>query len=447
MALDLVPRRAGLPAALLLALLPATARAQDAVTLPAAPTITLAEALARTEGVQPSVVAARAQIRTADAQKRAAFGAYLPNVTATSSGGYLYAEGQGRVDPVTGVVVGGNTSNKTLSMGVNASVDLFTGFRRGADSRAARAGQDAANAGFLNARWQARLTVTSQFLSALQSAQLVDVRQASLRRAEEQFKQSVARVRAGTATRSDSLRASVGVGNAQVALASALSDLAGAEAGLARLVGTEGRLRAADDSLFHAPVAPFDTAALREDARRASPQVQSTAAQAAQARAQLTSAKSAYWPTLSLGGSWTYNGSSRVNDYQLFNQRQLSLSLSWPLFNRFIRERNIATQVSNLEAAEATAADAVRQVDAALTAQLAALDAAALRVQITRSNLAASQEDLRVQQERYRLGAATYVDVLTSQEALTQAEVDAVTARITYLQTRASIEALIGRTL
>ena len=33
-----------------------------------------------------------------------------------------------------------------------------------------------------------------------------------------------------------------------------------------------------------------------------------------------------------------------------------------------------------------------------------------------------AEEDLRVQQERYRLGASTILDLLTSQESLVQAE-------------------------
>jgi outer membrane protein TolC len=39
------------------------------------------------------------------------------------------------------------------------------------------------------------------------------------------------------------------------------------------------------------------------------------------------------------------------------------------------------------------------------------------------------------------------VDVLTSQEALNQAEVDVVNARFDYLRSKAQLEALIGRTL
>ena len=47
-----------------------------------------------------------------------------------------------------------------------------------------------------------------------------------------------------------------------------------------------------------------------------------------------------------------------------------------------------------------------------------------------------------MQQERYRVGASTIVDILTSQEALDQAEVDAVNARFSYLRAKAQNEAV-----
>ena len=98
--------------------------------------------------------------------------------------------------------------------------------------------------------------------------------------------------------------------------------------------------------------------------------------------------------------------------------------------------------------AEATAADERRAVaGGAHRSALAELDAARSKIDITATSVAAATEDLRVQQERYRLGASTIVDVLTSQEALNQAEVDVVNARFDYLRAKAQLEALIGRTL
>ena len=125
----------------------------------------------------------------------------------------------------------------------------------------------------------------------------------------------------------------------------------------------------------------------------------------------------------------------------------MSLALSWRLFDRFDRELTIAQRQASAEVADAKAADERLAVEAELTARLAELDAARSKIEITQTSVAAATEDLRVQQERYRLGASTIVDVLTSQEALNQAEVDVVNARFDYLRAKAQLEALIGRSL
>ena len=58
-----------------------------------------------------------------------------------------------------------------------------------------------------------------------------------------------------------------------------------------------------------------------------------------------------------------------------------------------------------------------------------------------------AEEDLRVQQDRYRLGASTILDQIQSQENLVQAETDVVTTRYDYQIARAELEALLGRAL
>jgi outer membrane protein len=408
--------------------------------------VTLADAIRLSERVQPLVVRATGDLEAAAAQRRSAWGAYLPSLTASSSASSFYSEGPSRIDPVTGQLLSGNASNRSLSTSLSASVDLFTGFRRGAEGRAARANQDAAEATFVDARFQQALTTTNQFLDALAAQQLVRVRETSVRRAEEQLKTSVAKLRAGSATRSDSLRSLVTLGNARLELIRTGTDLATAEAGLARLIGETGRVQAVDDSAFYQVMAPPDTGAIRAEAEAKSPRIRSASAVAEAARAGLQASRSAYWPSLSLSANTAWNA-SRSNDYDLFNQRQLSLGLRWNLFDRFDRELAIAQRSATAEVADATAADEQRAVAAELTAQLAELDAARIQIEITLTSVVAATEDLRVQQERYRLGASTIVDVLTSQEALNQAEVDVVVARFDYLRAKASLEALIGRTL
>jgi outer membrane protein len=413
---------------------------------PAGPEVTLAEAVRRAERVQPAVIRASADVRTAAAQRRSALGAYLPRISASSSGSDFFSEGPARIDPVTGELTSGNASSRSVSTSLSASLDLFTGFRRGAEMRVARATQTAAEASLIDARFEQALTTTNQFLDALAAAQLLRVREASVRRAEEQLKTAVAKLRAGSATRSDSLRSLVTLGTARLDQITTQTQLASAEANLARLIGEPGRVRAADDSAFYRMLPAVDTQAIRAEAESKSPRIQSAGANAAAARASARASRSAYWPSLTLAANTGWNG-NRTTDYDLFNQRQLSLSLRWNLFDGFDRELSIVQRDAALDLAEANAADAQREVQAELTTRLAELDASRTRIEITQTSVAAAAEDLRVQQQRYRLGASTIVDLLTSQEALNQAEVDVVNARFDYLRAKAQLEALIGRNL
>lgn len=408
---------------------------------PAPESIALPDAIARAQRVQPTAVQAFGALRSADAQKRSALGAYLPNLNASGSAGASRSEGRNPLDA--------RTAN-TASVGLNASIDLWTGLRRGADANAASAAERSAEAGITNAKFQVQLQTTQAYLDALAAKQTVAVRISSVRRALEQLKVSMAKLRAGSTTRSDSLRSEVNLGNARIQLINAEIQQATAEGSLGRLTGATGRIEAIDDTTYYA-VQMVDTTGLRAEAIANSPQVQSAEAAFEQAKAQRKAAYSAYSPTLTLSGNYAYNGSVDPNidslHLQLFNQRSVSLGMSWPLFNRFQREQTVVTRDVAADNAEAAAADARRQVDAGMTQRLVELVAARARILITQASVQAATEDLRVTGERYRLGAATIVDLLTSQEALTQAEVDAVNARFDYLRAKAQMEALIGRTL
>ena len=409
-----------------------------------APGVTLDEAVRLAEQVQPSVVGARGQVQTAGAELRSAKGAYLPSLSLSGIGSESYSGLRSRVDPTTNQIISGawtRSGGTTLS----SSVDLFTGFQRRAQTRAARATTEAASAGLVNVRFQQRLTTTNQFFDALSAAQLVTVRQASVREAEEQLRAATAKLRVGTATRADTLTSRVNLGTAQVNLATAQSDLVAAEAGLAHLIGRSGRASALDDSSFY-QLPMIDTTALRAEAMQQSPQVQQALASARAARASVSAAKANYWPTLALGASTGLSATQGTGN-GLNNSTRFSLQLSWNIFDGFAREAQIVTQQSNADLAEAEASDDARAVDAGVTTYLAQLDAARLSVAITQTSVVAGEENLRVQQARYQQGVATIVDVLTAQSSLDQVKVDAVNARFDYLRAKAQLEAIVGHAL
>ena len=129
--------------------------------------VTLVEALQLAAKQDPAVIQAQGTVRSTGAGVRSAKGAYLPSLSANGSGGSSFSAGPARTDPITGQVVPGNTKSQTVSVGLSADLELFTGFRRGADVRAARGKEDEADAGFRDALAQSALRTSNDFFSAL----------------------------------------------------------------------------------------------------------------------------------------------------------------------------------------------------------------------------------------------------------------------------------------
>jgi outer membrane protein TolC len=416
------------------------AQQKPAPVQPARLQVSLAEAARRALDVQPAMVRARGDATNAGWQKRGALGAFLPTVLFNSS-----AFRQNTESNVNGFLASAGTYQ--FNTGLSASVDLFTGFRRLANYRNADATQDAADAGVMNQRFQVTAATAQFFYTSLANEELVRVAEAQLERANEELQISVNKFQAGAATRSDTLTATVDLGNARLALLQAQANLATAQANLARQIGVDGVVRAKPDSQL--PAIP-DTTELRTAALRQAPVVVQAAAQERATAATLWSSRSQYLPkltasynTLSQGLNEPWQGFDGGNR----NLNRLTLALSWTLFDGFQREKTAAQNSVDLDIARAQTADTRRLLGAQLTQQLAALFTANAQIGITGANVAAATEARRVTQERYRLGAGTLLDLLTAEANLTQAEVNQVQARYNYLIARAQVEALVGHAL
>jgi outer membrane protein len=177
--------------------------------------ITLAEALRRSEVVSPSVISAQGSVRSAELQVRTNRWQYIPQITFPVRADLNLSSGESRLDPVTGEVISGNTTNPSYSVGAQANFTVFDGFGREYDMRAARASEVAADAGLVSARFQNSLQVTNAFFDALSQQELLRVNEAAVERARQQLAVASARMQAGAGQRTDSLTALVQLGQAR----------------------------------------------------------------------------------------------------------------------------------------------------------------------------------------------------------------------------------------
>jgi outer membrane protein len=418
------------------------ARAQQSDTTVATLQVSLEEAIRRALEVQPAMVQARGDSRNASAGMLASNGAFLPSITAngssTRAGGTRFDTQRNQI-----AQLGATTA---FSGSVQASLDLFTGFKRMADRRASAATERAADAGLVNQRFQVMLSTKQAFYNALAAEERVAVADAQRRRAQQQLQTALEKLHAGSATRSDSLRSTVDLGNAQLALLQAQADLATAQGNLGRQIGVDRPVRAVPDSAL--PPLP-DTTGMRAAVQESAPQVLQAEAQARAAGAQVAVSRAAYWPSLNASVTNSYSGlEAPWTSTDTYGRGwSVGFRITWPLFNGFQREKSMVSASVAHDVAQAKADDARRAVAAQFTQQVAALQTAFAKIGIATDNVAAATEDLRVQQERYRVGAGTFLDLLTSEATLTQAQTDLVQARFDYLIARAQVEALVGHSL
>ncbi len=428
----------------LLLLLPATVLAQQ-TTLDSLRPIKLDEAVKLALENAPAEVAARGAIRSGDASVRAAYFALLPNLSASM--GQSQQNGS-RFNP-QGQLVPYAAQPWTYSTGLNTSLTLFDGGKKLSDLRTQKSNVVAAQANEVTQRFSLALQVKTQYANILAARESESAALAQLQQADEQLKASSARVAAGAATVSDSLRSVVTVGTAQLALLTARNNVQVASAALTRIVGVPYLVTAdPSDTLDHS-VAPIDSTSLVALALQG-PTVRQAEAVLAAAHTAERSAKTGYFPTITASYNRAGSGYDKyygIGSGELAYANTISLSLSYPIWNQFTRENNITQADVAVVNAEANARDARLAAQQNLITQIAALRTADAQIRINQASVAADQEDLRVQQQRYNLGASTLLDLLTSQSNLNRDEAALIQARQNYRIARAQIEAIIGRDL
>jgi len=409
---------------------------------PALPAMTLDEAIEAALRHSPQIAQAEGAIRNAESGTRTAWGSYLPNLSFSTGGSRRSSE---IFNPTTNTMVKSDAS-VGYNAGLSSSIDLFTGGRRGAEMNRARADEISAEAGLVQQRFAVILNTKRAFFEVLRADELIRVSELRLQRAQEALEAAERRAQVGTATQSDILRAQLEVANARQALLQAQNQKTVGAFALGRLVGVSGPVGARQGEQLAFEPLQLNREELVAEVLRQAPAVRAAQAAADAASAGARAARAQYLPTISASGS--YNLSNREIDLGTSNKSwNLSLSLSYPIFNRFQREANVSRANVQADIAAAQLADAKRAARADLERVLGALELAQEQIKLTEEAVRVAQEDLRLQQERYRLGVSTILDQVASQANLVQAEVNHINARFDFQTAKAELEALLGRSL
>ncbi|MDQ3674796.1 MAG: TolC family protein [Gemmatimonadota bacterium] len=395
----------------------------------------------------PQSIQAEGNEMTSRAARLSAIGAIFPSASLSMGRVYQLGGGQTRINQNGEQVE--IATQPTNSTGLGMNMTLFDGGQRLYELRRSKSVIEAAEASRVAVRYDVALQVKREFFAVLAALESQDAARVQMEQAEQQFRSSIAKVNAGVSTRSDSLRGVIQVGNAQLALITAQNDLSSANAALTRIVGSDQPVTADPRSLLENMAALPDSAELAGLAMNG-PAVEEARANLEAAEESRKASRAPYLPSLS--ASYSRSGSGVDPRFGLGSDPysysgRLSFSLSYPVFNGFQREEQVVRARVAENNAQAAFRDAQLGAQQTLTQSIGTLRSASQRVAVQVASVAAAEEDVRVQQQRYNIGASTLLDLLTSQSALAQAQQALIQARYDYRIARAELEALIGREL
>lgn len=412
--------------------------AMQAATPDSLPLITLDDALRRGTQLDPGYVAALGQVRDAAWQRRAAIATFiLPAVTVQTSATWFSSAAFN--------IGTGQLSSKIVTAQAVASYDVVRGGQKIFDLQRRRAEFESARASELEARYRTALLIEADFYDVLAEQELTRVGEERVRRADEQLGVARARVLTGAAVQTDSLQLLLELNRARVDLLRERSRLRVARLQLGRRIGVAGPIGAVPLDPVPPPSLPVSEGDAIAEALREGPAALAARADQRAAEAGVRSAWGLYLPSLTL------NGQVSAFDERFFpnatTRSSLGITVALPLWTNGQRELTLSRARSTRDVARAARADAELALRRDVVEAYETYVTARASFDLASEQVAVARENLRVQDERYRAGATTIIDLVTAQVSLTEAEAGLVQARYTTRLAFAGMEALLGRRL
>ncbi len=401
------------------------------------PALTLAEALQRGTGLNPDYVDALGRVGEAEWGRRNAILAFVVPSVDLSMAWDQYSK------PVFNFATGQlqqNAAQGTLSFRYEVlSVRKFTELGR------SRADQEATEANEVKQRYRAALLIESTFYEVLADTRLLQVADDRARRAEEQLAVARARVLSGATVQTDSLQLLLEFTKAQVEQLRTRTLLDVVRLELGRRTGSDGPVDAVPLETPVPEQLPLTLDQAVAEALATGPDWMIARASAHAAERRLQGLRGDYLPRLDLA----YNRLQFDDHFypSAYGLSDLNIRITWSLWDLGRRELSIAQATTQRNVADAVSADLMRAARHDVARAYEAFETARAALDLQLTSVVVAQETFRVQQERYKSGAATILDLLDAQVNLTQAQADLVQAAFVARLAWAGLEAILGRRL
>ena len=379
----------------------------------------------------PRVVSARLAVESAAVTLSSAKAEFLPTVSASAQQEYINQ----KVPPASRTDHGQGSSSIDASITLSGITDMVRNIKT------QRLELERAQMDLCDTENAIIADVKSAYYALLSAQRAVAIRTQSRDLYQEQYDRTKAFFDEGLRPKVDVTTAEVNLNNEVLSLIRAKNLVKTQTAALANVMGvTREKPLILDDTIEAEPFTlSFDQALTEAYANR--PDVRSSKTALEISEIKLNQAKAGYWPTFTLGASFSKSG----DEFRLDNdQTRLFAGVEIPIFSALNVYNGVKQARINLSSAQNSDRSLSNDVFLEVQNAFIALNEAAESIPVAQSTVEKAKENLDLARGRYNEGIGDMIALKDAEVAYTDSELNLLTARYDYAVALAELKKAMG---
>ncbi len=415
--------------------------------------LTLEECVEMALEQNPGMIQAAFTEEMADKDLIVARSSFMPRVSGSVSYDHsvLGPSSALRIDPQTGIPVPLQPSeivSWNSSARVNISQAIFNGGYNIYNYKYQNSRKNSAEHNFEDFRQSTIYHVKERYYNLLKAEKLLEVQEENVRLSEESFKRSETLFEVGKAPKSDMLQARYEFENNRLYLIEARNSLSIAKASLNHILGRDmdEEIELVDNLEVQEMEVEYND--VLDNALAKHPLLLKNTFDLKAAKNQIGMAVSSFVPSLSAyyGYSWRNEDFNKINDaldtdYSWY----LGASVSIPIFQGFSRVATLNKAQLNYRSQKELMLQAKRDIEFEVKQAYFEVQQAKKKIAVSRNSEEVADEYLRLNQEKYNLGAGTMLDLVNAQVSYAEARSSRIQALYDYKYAIARLQKAMGQ--
>ena len=321
---------------------------------------------------------------------------------------------------------------------------IYSGGRLESQRKAAEYNLSSADLILENSRQHIKFQTTRALYQVLQYQNLMNVRQEEMKNLSEHLETVKIQYEVGTVAMSDFLATNVQLANSQQNYNSAQINFENAVATLNNLLGLPVDTNLIiSEKLSYSPFDEDENFCL-EYALSHRPDGIAAAYAAKSSEESINSAKAGTRPNVSANVNGFFSGEGVFKADHDRERWSAGLQISWNIFDNNVTSAQIHQAKSAQKKAESQAQEQLETIRLEVHNAYTSLRISEKNVKLSEEAIKQAQEQYLISKIRYEEGVDTNLNVMTSQEKLTQAQTNYFSALYTYNTSRAQLEKAMG---